>query len=146
MIRPFKPDDKESLLRIFRLNVPEFFDKKEIKDFAEYLNQNTETYLTVEVDNTIVGGTGYYVNEDDNSGRITWIFFDPSYSGQGLGKQSVEHCLNILNKDNRVEKFIVTTSQLAYKFFEKFDYKINRIEKNYWGKGLDLYEMEKSNK
>ncbi|HDZ04563.1 hypothetical protein LCGC14_0079690 [marine sediment metagenome] len=146
MIRPFKPDDKESLLRIFRLNVPEFFDKKEIKDFAEYLNQNTETYLTVEVDNTIVGGTGYYVNEDDNSGRITWIFFDPSYSGQGLGKQSVEHCLNILSKDNRVEKFIVTTSQLAYKFFEKFDYKINRIEKNYWGKDLDLYEMEKFNK
>tara|TARA_R110000868_G_scaffold4211_6_gene26465 strand:- start:9911 stop:10033 length:123 start_codon:yes stop_codon:yes gene_type:complete len=39
----------------------------------------------------------------------------------------------------------VTTSQLAYKFFEKFDYSINRIEKNYWGEGLDLYEMEKAN-
>ena len=74
MIIPFKPDDKESLLRIFRLNVPEFFDKNEIKDFAEYLNQNMQTYLTIEVDNTIVGGTGYYVNEDDNSGRITDFF------------------------------------------------------------------------
>ncbi|MEB8330785.1 GNAT family N-acetyltransferase [Flavobacteriaceae bacterium KMM 6897] len=145
MIRPFKPDDKESLLRIFRLNVPEFFDKKEIKDFAEYLNQNTETYLTVEVDNTIVGGTGYYVNEDDNSGRISWIFFDPSYAGKGLGKQSVEHCMKIFREDKRVKKLIVTTSQLAYKFFEKFDYSINRIEKNYWGEGLDLYEMEKAN-
>lgn len=49
-----------------------------------------------------------------------------------------------MGKDERVEIFIVTTSQLAYKFFEKFDYRIIRIEKNYWGDGLDLYEMEKS--
>tara|TARA_R110000744_G_scaffold164101_2_gene281184 strand:- start:12085 stop:12525 length:441 start_codon:yes stop_codon:yes gene_type:complete len=145
MIRPFKPDDKESLLRIFRLNVPEFFYKNEIKNFAEYLNQNMQTYLTIEGDNTIVGGTGYYVNEDDNSGPITWIFFDPSYAGNGLGKQSVEHCMKIFREDKRVKKLIVTTSQLAYKFFEKFDYSINRIEKNYWVEGLDLYEMEKVN-
>jgi ribosomal protein S18 acetylase RimI-like enzyme len=145
MIRPYKPTDKESLLKIFNFNVPEFFDKKELNDFKEYLQQNAATYLTVEVDNTIVGGTGYYVNEHDRSGRITWIFFDPTYSGQGLGKHAVEHCLKILGNDKRVEKFIVTTSQHAYKFFEKFGYRVHRIEKNHWGKGLDLYEMEKSN-
>lgn len=98
------------------------------------------------MDTTIVGGTGYYVNENDKSGRITWIFFDSNYSGQGLGKQSVEHCLKILSTDKRVEKFIVTTSQFAYKFFEKFGYSITRIEKDFWGKGLDLYEMDKPNK
>ncbi len=145
MIRPYKPTDKESLLKVFNLNIPRYFDKNEINDFEKYLEQKAETYLTVEVDNTIVGGTGYYVNENNISGRITWIFFDPSYSGQGLGKQSVEHCLKILSEDKRVEKFIVTTSQLTYKFFEKFDFSIKRIEKNYWGEGLDLYEMEKSN-
>ena len=143
MIRPYKPTDKGNLLNIFSLNIPKFFDKNEINDFEEYLEQKAETYLTIEVDNNIVGGTGYYINENDKSGRITWIFFDPSYYGQGLGKQSVEYCLKILSKDNKVEKFIVTTSQLAYKFFEKFGYSINRIEKNYWGGGLDLYEMEK---
>ena len=144
MIRPYKPADKERLLKIFSFNTPKYFDKNEINDFEKYLEQKAETYLTIEVDNNIVGGTGYYINENDRSGRITWIFFDPSYSGKGLGKQSVEHCLKILSKDKRVEKLIVTTSQLAYKFFEKFDYSINRIEKYYWGKGLDLYEMEKS--
>ncbi len=101
--------------------------------------------MTIEVDNNIVGGTGYYINDKDHSGRITWIFFDPSYSGQGLEKQVVEHCLKVLGEDKRVEKFIVTTSQLAYKFFEKFDYSTNRIEKDYWGEGLDLYEMDKPN-
>lgn len=143
MIRPYKPNDKETLLQIFELNTPQYFDKNELHDFEKYLDKYAATYLTIEVDHTIVGGTGYYINENDNSGRITWIFFDPNYSGQGLGRQSVEYCLEVLGKDNRVEKFIVTTSQLAYQFFEKFGYTTMRIEKNYWGEGLDLYEMEK---
>ncbi len=146
MIRPYKPNDKEDLLKIFSLNTPKYFDKNELNDFEEYLEEKAETYLTIEVDNNIVGGTGYYINKNDKSGRITWIFFEPKHSGQGLGKQSMEYCLELLGKDHRVEKFIVTTSQLAYKFFEKFGYSINRIEKDYWGKGLDLYEMEKPNK
>lgn len=144
MIRPYQPSDKSGLLKVFYLNTPKYFDKSEVDDFEEYLEHNADSYLTIEMNNSIVGGTGYYINENDNSGRITWIFFDPNFSGQGLGKQSVEYCLNLLGKDERVEIFIVTTSQLAYKFFEKFDYRIIRIEKNYWGDGLDLYEMEKS--
>lgn len=146
MIRPYKPSDKETLLKIFSLNTPKYFDNIEIIDFEEYLEKNAETYFTIEVNNNIVGGTGYYIKENDKSGRITWIFFDPDYYRQGLGRLAVEHCLKILGEDKRVEKFIVTTSQLAYKFFEKFDFSLNRIEKNYWGEGLDLYEMEKSNK
>jgi ribosomal protein S18 acetylase RimI-like enzyme len=143
MIRPYKPADKEYLLKIFRANTPKYFDENEIKEFEAYQTQKAETYLTIEQDHTIVGGTGYYINGDDNSGRITWIFFDPNYAGRGLGKESVEHCLNILGKDKNVKKFIVTTSQFAYKFFEKFGYHNTRIENNYWGKDLDLYEMEK---
>jgi len=146
MIRPYKSIDEASLLEIFKLNTPQNFDNRELKDFQEYLEQKGDTYLTIEVNNKIVGGAGYYVNERDNSGRITWIFFDPNYSGQGLGMQVVDHCLTQLRKNNRVEKFIVTTSQLAFKFFEKFGYNISRIEKDYWGEGLDLYEMEMVNK
>jgi ribosomal protein S18 acetylase RimI-like enzyme len=98
--------------------------------------------LTIELNNRIVGGTGYYVNSKEKIGQITWIFFDPNYSGKGLGKQSVEYCLKILQKDKKVEKIMVTTSQLAYKFFEKFGFKTIRIEKDYWRKGIDLFEME----
>ena len=145
MIRSYKPEDKERLLEIFRLNIPKYFDKTELNDFIEYLEENPETYLTIEVDSKIVGGIGYYVNENDKSGRITWIFFDPKYSGQGLGKKSVEYCLKLLSEDDRVNKFTVSTSQLAYKFFEKFGYKTIRAEKDYWGIGLDLYEMEMTN-
>jgi hypothetical protein len=53
--------------------------------------------------------------------------------------------LKIFSKDKRVEKLIVTTSQHSNKFFEKFGHHIIRIVKDYWGKGLDLYEMEQPN-
>tara|TARA_B110000305_G_scaffold133294_1_gene148824 strand:- start:481 stop:765 length:285 start_codon:yes stop_codon:yes gene_type:complete len=53
--------------------------------------------------------------------------------------------LKIFSKDKRVEKLIVTTSQHSNNFFEKFGYHIIRIVKDYWGKGLDLYEMEQPN-
>ena len=143
MIRPYTSADKEELLRVFALNTPQFFDKKEVQDFEAYLQENASTYLTIEVDNRIVGGIGYYVNKNDKSGRITWIFFDPDYAGRGLGKQAVQYCLEELNNHNTVEKFVVTTSQHAYQFFEIFGFNTYRIEKNYWGEGLDLYEMEK---
>ena len=142
MIRPYKSSDKPRLLEIFKLNTPEYFDCSEEKDFLEYLEENGDTYLTIEINKEIVGGIGYYVNESDSSGRITWVFFAPDHSGQGLGRQAVAYCLSILNKDKRVEKFMVRTSQHAYRFFEKFGYQISRIEKDYWGQGLDLYEME----
>ena len=31
---------------------------------------------------------------------------------------------------------------LAYRFFEKFGLVLIKTEKDYWGKGLDLYWME----
>jgi len=142
MIRLYTKSDKTRLIEIFNLNTPKYFDPKEVKDFEEYLQEHSNTYLTIEQDNKIVGGIGYYIKEEDKSGRITWIFLDPNYTENGLGKMAVEHCLTILKLNPKVEKLVVTTSQLAYKFFEKFGYKVIKTEKDYWGQGLDLYLME----
>jgi len=145
-IRPYKAADKNSLVVIFKLNTPKYFDPNEVNDFEAYLEQHNDTYLTIELNDKIVGGTGYYINNTDHSGRITWIFFHPDFAGQGLGKKTVEHCLTILKSNPEVEKLVVTTSQLAYKFFEKFGYVLVQTKKDYWGKGLDLYLMEQPNR
>jgi len=145
MIRPFIQADKDTLIEIFKLNTPQNFDTKEVADFIEYLDNYSDTYLTLEHEGKIVGGTGYYLKETDKSGRITWIFFHPNYAGLGLGRQAIEYCLTALKQNPKVEKLVVTTSQLAYKFFEKFGYRLTRIEKDFWGLGLDLYEMEMPN-
>jgi ribosomal protein S18 acetylase RimI-like enzyme len=145
MIRPFIQADKETLIEIFKLNTPQYFEEKEVADFTAYLDHYGDTYLTLEHDGNIVGGTGYYVNAIDKSGRITWIFFHPNYTGLGLGRQAVAYCLGALKQNPEVGKLVVMTSQLAYRFFEKFGYSITTIEKDFWGIGLDLYEMEMPN-
>lgn len=143
MIRPFNISDNDQLIEIFKLNTPKYFDPKEVFDFIDYLDQHGDTYFTIEHENKIVGGTGYYIKESDKSGRITWIFFHPDFAGQGLGKQSVAYCLDILKSNPDIEKLVVTTSQWAHRFFEKFGYQLVSTEKDFWGQGLDLYLMER---
>ena len=91
MIRDYKKSDKEQLLEIFKLNVPTYFDPKELNDFSKYLEHHADTYLTIEYENKIVGGVGYYVPENSKAGEITWIFLHPNATGLGLGKEAVEH-------------------------------------------------------
>jgi len=143
LIRPYKKEDKNQLLDILKKNAPTYFDPNEIEDFEAYLIQNQSTYLTLEHDSKIVGGAGYFVNSNDRSGRVTWIFFHPDYTQLGLGTNVMNHCLKLLKSDARVEKLVVTTSQLAFRFFEKFGYELQQVEKDHWGPGLDLYLMER---
>lgn len=142
MIRPYHPADRPALLEIFKLNTPQYFDPEEAKDFEAYLNGNGDTYLTIEHQNKVVGGTGYQITDNGTIGRVTWIFFHPEYAGLGLGRQSLEHCMVLFKRTPTVQKLVVTTSQLAYKFFDKFGFILIKTEKNYWGPGLDLYLME----
>ncbi|NML23126.1 GNAT family N-acetyltransferase [Pseudoflavitalea sp. G-6-1-2] len=144
-MRPFDISDKDPLTAIFLKNTPQYFDPEEVHDFHLYLSQHGDTYFTIIHDGNIVGGAGYYINSADNSGRITWIFFDPQTAGQGLGRKAVEHFISIFNTQPGIEKLVVTTSQLAWKFFQKFGYVLVRTEKDHWGKGLDLYLMERPN-
>ena len=111
-------------------------------DFQNYLETNFSNYYILEDGNCITGGFGFEINEADKTGKITWIFFHPNYKGRGLGNLSIKLCLEIANKDPRVERIIATTSQFAYKFFEKYGFKLIQKEKDYWGKGLDLYKMK----
>ena len=140
-IRPYKPADRAKLIEVFMLNVPKHFDPKEVNDLEGYLDKLPETYYTIEVDGTIVGGVGCVV-EQDLSGSITWIFMHPNYAGQGLGRAAVEHCLSILKNDERVNVFKARTSQTAYRFFEKMGFQVKAIQKDYWAEGLDLYVVE----
>ena len=142
-IRPYRSSDTPLLMNIFQQNIPKYFDPSEIKDFEEYLAEQPDTYLTIEDNGQIIGGVGYYVKEEDRSGRITWIFFHPDQSRKGHGRTVVEYCLEKLMADDRVQKLVVTTSQHAYLFFEKFGYQVLQTEKDHWGPGLDLYLMER---
>ncbi len=83
---PYQPSNKESLIHIFRLNVPNYFDASEEKEFSNYLQLKPDTYFCIFNNGTMVGGVGYDFKVEDQSGRINWIFLHPNYKGNGLGK------------------------------------------------------------
>ena len=142
VIRTAQKQDFKFLSKIFSLNVPKYFDKKELNDFKKYFNsKNLESYFIIESQGKVVGGGGY-AYENMKTARICWLFIDPNYHGFGFGKKLVNYCIKILKNNRRLNVIEVETSNLTYKFYEKLNFKIVYIKKDYWPNNDDLYFMK----
>ena len=141
-IEPFLPKDLKRLIHIFRLNVPEYFAPKEEKDFLTYLDSYSDNYFSITKNGIVIGGAGYKIDQENQVASISWIFIDPTYKGHGVGKYMVNYLLELFSKKENLRVLIVETSQHGYKFFGSFGFTTVKKEKDYWGRGLDLYKME----
>ena len=142
VIRTAQKQDFKFLSKIFSLNIPKYFDKKELYDFKKYFNsKNLESYFIIESQGKVVGGGGY-AYENMKTARICWLFIDPNYHGFGFGKKLVNYCIKILKNNRRLNVIEVETSNLTYKFYEKLNFKIVYIKKDYWPNNDDLYFMK----
>lgn len=141
-IRRYQSSNQKALVEIFKNYIPSDFAPDEIHDFTNHLANHGHTYFCFEADHRIIGGIGYQLTHDDSIGRIKWILFNPKFAGKGLGSQAVKYCLSELLSKTTASKSVITTSQLAYRFFEKFGFRLLKTEKDFWGKGLDLYQLE----
>ena len=142
IIRIAQKQDFKFLSKIFSLNVPKYFDKKELNDFKKYFNsKNLESYFIIESQGKVVGGGGY-AYENMKTARICWLFIDPNYHGFGFGKKLVNYCIKILKNNRKLNVIEVETSNLTYKFYEKLNFKIEYIKKDYWPNNDDLYFMK----
>lgn len=142
VIRSAQKQDFKFLSKIFSLNVPKYFDKKELNDFKKYFNsKNLESYFIIESQGKVLGGGGY-AYENMKTARICWLFIDPNYHGFGFGKKLVNYCIKILKNNRRLNVIEVETSNLTYKFYEKLNFKIEYIKKDYWPNNDDLYFMK----
>lgn len=141
-IREYKKLDKENVLNLIRLNIPKFFDYYEEKDLTNYLDNEIDRYFVVEENDQIVGSGGFNHFKSEKEIRISWDIFHPDYQNKGLGTLLLEHRIKEIKTLDNVEKTIVRTSQYAYKFYEKNNFKLIKINKDYWAKGFDMYLME----
>lgn len=142
MIRPYQKHDKPRLLELLQLNIPQYFAPSEKEDFIEYLDQHLEDYFVVEEEGRIVGGGGINYVEDQTIARISWDFIDPAFQGKGIGKKLIQHRIDFIKKKPAIKQITVRTSQLAFKFYEKMGFKLEKTEKDFWAKGFDLYQMK----
>ena len=89
VIKAAQKQNFKFLSKIFSLNVPKYFDTKELNDFKKYFDsKNLDSYFIIESQGKEVGGGGY-AYENIKTARICWLFIDPNYHGLGLGKKLV---------------------------------------------------------
>ena len=142
MIRPYHPTDKPEIIKMLKMNIPQYFDPSEEKDFIKYLDQHADHYFVVEKNGQIIGCGGYNYWEKETIARIAWDFIHPDFQGKGIGKKLTLYRINEIKKNKAVKTIIVRTSQMAFKFYEKLGFKLESNEKDFWAEGFDLYLMK----
>ncbi|WP_291727027.1 GNAT family N-acetyltransferase [Bernardetia sp.] len=142
-IRNYQEKDKNSLIKLIGLNIPKYFGIEEEQDFIEYLEDEKEDYFVIEdkITNQIIGCGGINYFENPISARISWDIIHPSFHGKGIGKKLLLHRIEHI-KNKKITSVIVRTSQLAYKFYQKIGFKLEKVEKDFWAEGFDLYSMK----
>jgi len=141
MIRPYTGGDKERLVDLLRLNIPAYFHRSEEPDFAMYLDNFATHYFVVEEMGSIIGAGGYNLMDDPSKARISWDIIHPDYQGKGIGKTLTLFRIAELKHSHNVNLITVRTTQLVYQFYEKLGFTLEKIEKDFWAAGFDLYQM-----
>ncbi len=145
MIRLYRPSDYTKVLELLKLNIPDFFAVEEESDYIDYLEHKIEDYFVVENENKIIGAGGVNYFPKQQTARIAWDIIHPEWQGKGIGKKLTEFRISHVNKNPLFKLIIVRTSQLAYPFYEKMGFDLEKVEKDFWSEGLDLYQMKMMN-
>jgi [ribosomal protein S18]-alanine N-acetyltransferase len=141
VIRPYQPNDLPVLLSILRHNTPRYFDPSEEPDFRRYLEHEREEYFVVEVEGQVVGSGGINYFPQEQLARLSWDLIHPDYHGRGLGRQLTRHRLDRLRTQPGLRQVVVRTSQHAWPFYQKQGFELEKIEKDFWVPGFDLYQL-----
>lgn len=141
-IRAYQETDRPALISLLQLNIPKYFAPSEEQDFIVYLNEHLEGYYVVEEEGRLIGSGGINYNSDGTQARISWDFLHPDFQRRGIGKKLTLHRIQEIKKNPEILSISVRTSQLAYTFYQKLGFKLQKVVKDFWSKGFDLYEME----
>jgi N-acetylglutamate synthase-like GNAT family acetyltransferase len=141
-ITSYSPIEKQEVLEILHENTPHYFTEEEVGDLIHYLDFEIEDYFVVKFEGKIIGSGGINYKENGTVGIISWDLISSKFQGMGIGSLLLSYRLDILQSKSRINKIIVRTTQLVYPFYEKHGFELIKTEKNYWGKGFDLYHME----
>jgi [ribosomal protein S18]-alanine N-acetyltransferase len=142
IIREYKSSDKQTVLNLLRLNTPGYFSPQEESDLVYYLENEIEYYFVVEINKQTVGSGGFNFSGDKTTGIISWDILHPDFQRKSIGSILLKYRIVKIKEFKDVQKVIVRTSQLSYKFYEKLGFKLIDILKDYWADGYDLYKME----
>lgn len=143
LIRSYNKSDTTAIMDLLKLNTPEYFSPLEEPDLIDYLHNHAVNYFVVEINEGIYGCGGYNKSDNPELIRISWDIIHPQYQGKGLGTELTNFRIKEIQKIPGVKIISVRTSQLVYRFYEKFGFVLKEVAKDFWAKGFDMYRMER---
>lgn len=139
-IRKYSTADENKCIDVFISNCPKYFKFEEADDFKKWLRKFSNHYV-LEKDGEIIGYGGFYIVEEKNHAGLAWGMINRNYHKKGYGKKLLEFRIKKIKELKKKIEIKINTSQHSYGFFLKFGFKVNNIAKDYYGQGLDKYEM-----
>ncbi len=133
---------RDHCIRIFKTNLPTFFAEEELQQFEVFLDQVSDQYYVVTMNDFPVGCGGIFFDEKNNEEGLSWGMVDANCHGQGIGKLLTQFRLDLFKKWYAAITFKIETSQHTAVFYGKMGFKIVDIIADGFGEGLDQYMMK----
>lgn len=141
MIRHYTHTDKSAVLTLLKCNTPKYFDTSEEKDLDYYLEHHLEDYFVVLNDSKLIGAGGINYFYKEKTARLSWDIIHPDSQGKGIGSQLTQYRINLIHQNPKIDLIMVRTSQLTFRFYEKMGFELDHVQRDFWSKGYDLYQM-----
>lgn len=144
-IRRYKPEDLESVVAIFRSNIPKYFTPEEEEGLHDFLGKYAEDYYVIDLDGEIVGAGGIARNDLENpTVSLCWGMVRADHLGTGLGKTLTEFRIDLARKKYGELPVTIGTSQHTKGFYEKFGFQMTEHIPDGFGPGIDNCKMRRS--
>jgi ribosomal-protein-alanine N-acetyltransferase len=154
ILRPYQSADRKECLSIFKSNTPRFFTPEELSDFEQWLDRcdpeyqglqegNTNYYYIAEAGGAVTACGGFCYVEQENTVYMAWGMVNRTSHLQGIGHRLFEYRMQQISDLYPGLPVCLDTSQHTYTFFEKLGFRVTGIQKDYYGPGLDRYDMIK---
>ncbi|MEQ1763208.1 MAG: GNAT family N-acetyltransferase [Pyrinomonadaceae bacterium] len=139
--RRYTAKDLDSVVAIFRSNIPKYFGPSEEPGLLEFLAaMRAEDYYVIEIDGEIVGAGGIALNEDDTV-SLCWGMVREDHLGTGLGKKLTEFRIKAAREKFGDRAMVTSTSQHTEGFYNKFGFRTVEHTPNGFGPGIDICKM-----
>lgn len=127
-------------MAVFDSNVPRFFTEREFEDFKKWLDgRDDREFFVLKDEEQILGFGGFYIGEE--SARLVWGVVHADEQGQGYGRILTEHRIERIRELRPGIRIGLETSQLTYRFFERFGFRTVEIVPGHYEGRFDKYEM-----
>ncbi|MBX3289174.1 MAG: GNAT family N-acetyltransferase [Acidobacteria bacterium] len=139
-MRRYESRDLESVVEVFRSNIPKYFTPGEESELREFLEKEAEEYYVAETGGEIIGAGGVALNKDQTV-SLCWGMIRADHLGTGKGLELTEFRIQKAQEKYGLLPIVISTSQHTQGFYEKLGFQMTKHVPEGFGPGIDICEM-----